>query len=105
MGVIEEAMMDDQTREAEGRSSENENQDWDRNISLDEAQQTAEEVDPDDLAGTSPTESGLTAGGEGTAVGEDDQGSGGTPYTEGYVTGGVHHPTIADLPRNDPDQK
>jgi hypothetical protein len=96
--------MDDQARAAEGQTSEDRNEDWDRPVSLDEAQQTAEEADPDDLGGTSPTESGLTAGGEGTAVGEDDQGAGGTPYTEGYVTGGVHHPTIADLPRNDPDQ-
>jgi hypothetical protein len=96
--------MDDQSQAAEGRTSGDQNDDWDRPVSLNEAQQTAEEADPDDLGGTSPTESGLTAGGEGTAVGEDDQGAGGTPYTEGYVTGGIHHPTIADLPRNDQDE-
>lgn len=97
-------MMDDESQDAVGTGSSGENDDWDRTVSLDEAQQTAAEADPDDLGGTSPTDGGLTAGGEGTAVGEDDQGAGGTPYTEGYVTGGVHHPTIADLPPTAPDE-
>jgi hypothetical protein len=96
---MKEKMMDD--RSAPGNDSEDKNDDWDRTVSLDEAQQTAGEAEPGDFAGTSATESGLTAGGEGTGVGEDDQGAGGTPYTEGYVTGGAHHPTIADLPPND----
>jgi hypothetical protein len=94
--VLKETLMDN--RPAPGSNTESENDDWDRTVSLDEAQQTASEADPDDLGSTSPTDSGLTAGGDGTAVGEDDQGAGGTPYTEGYVTGGAHHPTIADLP-------
>jgi hypothetical protein len=99
---MREAMMDD--RPASGSNTQDQNEDWDRTISLDEAQKTAGEADPDDFGVTSPTESGLTAGGEGTGVGEDDQGAGGTPYTEGYVTGGAHHPTIADLPPNRDDQ-
>ncbi len=84
--------------------TDNQNDDWDRTVPLDEAQQTAGEADPDDFGSTSPTESGLTAGGEGTGIGQEDQGAGGTPYTEGYVTGGAHHPTIADLPRNSEDR-
>ena len=96
--------MDDQTREATTSSAEEENPDWFRTIPPDEAQRTAREADPDDLGSTSPTEIGLTAGGEGIDIGEDDEGAGGTPYTEGYVTGGVHHPTIADLPKNYPDK-
>lgn len=96
--------MDDRSRAAGNSTPEEENGDWDRTISLDEAQRTASEADPDDLGGTTPTDSGLTAGGEGTAVGGDEQGAGGTPYTEGYVTGGAHHPTIADLPPNKPDE-
>jgi hypothetical protein len=96
--------MDEQSREASRSSAEDENEDWYRTIPPDEAQRTAQEADPDDFGSTSPTEIGLTAGGEGTGVGEDGEGAGGTPYSEGYVTGGVHHPTIADLPPNNPDE-
>lgn len=94
--------MDD--RPEPGTQNDDQNEDWDRPVPLDEAQETAGEADPDDFGSTSPTDSGLTAGGEGTGIGEEDQGAGGTPYTEGYVTGGVHHPTIADLPRNSEDR-
>jgi hypothetical protein len=100
----QEAIMDDQSRAASSSSAGDENQDWYRTIPPDEAQRTAQEADPDDLGSTSPTDIGLTAGGEGTAVAEDDEGAGGTPYTEGYVTGGVHHPTIADLPPTNSDE-
>lgn len=87
--------MDERSRNA----SENPDE-WNRPIPLDEAQETAGKADPDDLGGTSPIDSGMTAGGEGTALGVDDSGAGGAPYTEGYVTGGSHHPTIADLPKD-----
>jgi hypothetical protein len=74
------------------------NPDWNRTPSDEEAQQTAREADPDDLGTSDPTDDSIMAGGDATDLGSGDEGAGGTPYTEGYVTGGVHHPTIADLP-------
>ncbi len=96
--------MDDEASERSGRTAETKTNDWERTVSLDEAQQTAREADPDDLGGTSPSDGGLTAGGDGTAVEEGDPGAGGAPYSSGYVTGGAHHPTIADLPPTREDE-
>jgi hypothetical protein len=92
--------MDETTR----NDADEGNPDWNRTISDAEAQRTAAQVDPDDLGNTAVTDSGLTAGGEGTQIGDDVDPGGGTPYTEGYVTGGAHHPTIADLPRDEEQQ-
>ena len=95
--------MNDEQR-ATPETAEDENPDWNRTIPDEEAQRTAQQADPDDLGGTSPTDIGLTAGGEGTQIGPDTEDRGGTPYGEGYVTGGARHPTIADLPRDSSDE-
>ncbi|HEX6508062.1 MAG TPA: hypothetical protein VF221_10555 [Chloroflexota bacterium] len=91
--------MDDPAGHSPEDSERESNPDWDRTISLEEAQKTAREADPDDLGSTSP-DSGMMAGGDDTEIGPDIDLGGGTPYTEGYVTGGSHNPTIADLPRD-----
>jgi hypothetical protein len=72
------------------------NPDWNRPIPDDEAQETAREADPDDLGGTEDS-IGLTAGGEGTQIGSDEDMAGGTPLTEGYVTGGAHRAYLDDV--------
>ncbi len=90
-------MADDQTQ-VSGVDSEEENADWNRTVTDDEAQDTALHADPDDLGSSSSTDTSIAAGGDATDLGSGDDGSGGTPYTSGYVTGGAHHPTIDDLP-------
>jgi hypothetical protein len=77
-------------------SDELANSDWNREIPDSEAQETAREADPDDLGGTS-LGSGLTAGGDDTQVRSPDEGRGGTPLTEGYVTGGTHRARLEDV--------
>ena len=88
---------------APGVTPSDENEDWDRTVSLDEAQQTRQR--PIRMISAAPRRPKAASRRvvKVTAVGEEDQGAGGTPYTEGYVTGGVHHPTIADLPPNRED--
>lgn len=81
----------------EVEEGDTENPDWNRTVPDDEAQKTAGRADPDDLGG-SETGSGLMAGGDGTAVSEGQDTGGGSPLTEGYVTGGTHEAWLSDVP-------
>jgi hypothetical protein len=72
------------------------NPDWNRDVPDREAQRTAREADPDDL-GSTAAGSGLMAGGDATDVEQSDDSNGGTPLTEGYVTGGAHRARLADV--------
>jgi hypothetical protein len=75
------------------------NPDWNRDIPDSEAQRTAREADPDDL-GSTATGSGLMAGGDATEILQTDDSHGGTPLTEGYVTGGAHRARLEDVERD-----
>jgi hypothetical protein len=74
---------------------DSQNPDWNRPITDEEAQRTAQHADPDDLGGTGDSP-GLTAGGDGTEVRPESDTGGGTPSTGGYVTGGAHRARLDD---------